>query len=213
MENAVLYQVAILANGEKPLHPLLYSILENNEKLICCDGAIDTLQALKLKPDLIIGDLDSMNTNYLAEYKDIILKDDDPEYSDLNKALRYCWKHEHHRLAIIGGGGLRDDHALNNLSIMLHYAEKGMNIEMITNYGIYTPIFSTHTFLSFPKQQVSVFSFSPDTPLTFSGLKYPVKERCFKELWEGALNEALSEEFEIRFDKGKVLVYRAFDLQ
>lgn len=208
--NIAPYPIVILANGEPPSHLIPLNILKKAEKIICCDGAIHTLRALHLTPYRIIGDLDSIHSDYYIEYKDIIIKDDDPEYNDLNKALRYCLQHNEHSIAIIGGNGLREDHALNNLGVMIHYAEKGMRIEMISNYGVFTPIFTAHTFQSFKKQQVSVFSFSPEVPLTFHGLKYPVNHRCFRELWEGALNEALDDTFEIHFDNGKVLIYRSF---
>jgi thiamine pyrophosphokinase len=82
---------------------------------------------------------------------------------------------------------------------------------MVTNYGIFTPIRQTATFESYPGQQISVFSFTPDTEITYHGLKYPVQKEKFKELWEGSLNEATSDRFSIELEsEGVVLVYAAF---
>ena len=60
-------------------------------------------------------------------------------------------------------------------------------------------------------EQVSIFSFTPTARLTFHGLRYPVNQRSFAELWEGASNESLGDSFTIELhDKGQVLVYQAF---
>jgi thiamine pyrophosphokinase len=82
---------------------------------------------------------------------------------------------------------------------------------MVTNYGIFTPIHYTTTFESYPSQQISIFSFSPEAVITFHGLKYPVNKRNFKELWEGSLNEATANQFTIELTKNAaILVFAAF---
>lgn len=137
--------------------------------------------------------------------------DTDREYNDLNKALSFSLRNGAGKAAILGGFGLREDHALGNLGVMMLFAkERNMELEMVTNHGVFTPLLETATLACYPGQQVSVFALYGDPELTFYGLKYPVDRRKFRYLWEGSLNEAVSNRFTIEFDKGDVLVYRSY---
>ena len=203
--------IVILSNGEKPSHIIPINILKNAEKIICCDGAISFLEQQNIKPHIIIGDCDSITSAHKEKYKSIIYEDNNTEYNDLQKAIKYCIKNKFSEVTILGATGLREDHFLANIGILMHYANR-ISLTMVTNYGIFTPINKTTTFNSYRGQQISVFSFSPETEITYHGLKYPVSKKTFKELWEGSLNEALSESFTIETEKNAalLLVYAAF---
>ena len=203
-------KTVILANGEKPTHPLPLSMLKDAERIICCDGAIAFLEEQNIFPHIIIGDCDSISASQKEKYKSIIQKDDNQDFSDLQKALKYCIAEGYQEVAILGASGLREDHFLANIGILMDYSDK-LSLKMVTNYGIFTPIQKTTTFESFAGQQISVFSFSPETEITYHGLKYPVSKQKFKTLWDGSLNEALSETFTIEITiGGKVIVFGAF---
>lgn len=206
----------ILANGEIPTHPKAIEALHTATHIVCCDGAINNLVELDFNPTVIIGDLDSISEAMYSKYRDIIIADKDVEYNDLQKALRYCISMNWLDIIILGGFGKREDHALANISIMLQYSNPllhlnfDLKIQMITNTGLFTPIFQTTTFESFEKQQVSIFSFDKNTKLTFHGLKYPVENRSFQYLWEGSLNESLSDSFTVECSGGEVVIFQVY---
>jgi thiamine pyrophosphokinase len=203
-------QTTILANGAPPSHAIPLNILKNAAKLICCDGAISFLEQQNITPYIIIGDCDSISSEQKEKYKSIIHVDDNLEYNDLQKAIKYCIKNEWENVIILGAGGQRDDHFLANIGILMHYANK-LSLTMVTNYGIFTPINHTTVFESYSGQQISIFSFSPEAEITFHGLKYPVYKQKLKELWEGSLNEAVAQHFTIEIEKNAaVLVFAAF---
>jgi len=207
------YKTVIFANGEMPVHEIALQQLRNAETIICCDGAVTKLLKLGFEPAVIVGDGDSTPPEILAKYANIFIQDKDVNYNDFNKAFRYALKNGLNKIAVIGAFGLREDHALANLSIALMFAEEEhLDIVMISNSGIFTPIFQTTVFQSFQEQQVSIFSFHPDTCFTFSNLKYPVERRTFRHFWEGSLNEALTDNFTIYLEKGRGLVFREFQV-
>lgn len=202
------YQTIIVANGEFPSDASALMLLKNAKKIICCDGAITHLEKLNIIPTLIMGDGDSISPEQLMKYKEIWIENRDINYSDLHKSIRYCIEQGEKSVAIIGGGGLREDHQLANFSMLITYG-KLINMMMVTNFGIFTPLFSTTTLSSFKGQQISIFNFSA-AKLTFFQLKYLVKDKVFDYFWEGSLNEATASNFTIQFDSGKVLVFRVF---
>ena len=56
--------IIILANGDFPSHHIPLKKLEEAQSIICLDGAISNLAKNKIKPNLIIGDLDSISAKY-----------------------------------------------------------------------------------------------------------------------------------------------------
>ncbi len=200
----------IVANGEKPSVTQCIELIHSAETIVCCDGAIRHLEELGIRPTVIVGDGDSLTAEQRNRYSSIIDADPSTDYNDLTKAFRYCEAHGLDDITILGGTGLREDHTLANLGLLLRYAGR-FRVRMVTNYGIFSAISGTTTFASRAGEQVSIFSFTPTARLTFHGLRYPVAQRTFAELWEGASNESLGDSFTIELhDKGQVLVYQAF---
>lgn len=203
------YSTIIVGNGETPQGEIPMLFLQHARFIVCCDGALDKLLKIGMKPDVVIGDCDSISEDRRQQFKDIIIEDKDQECNDLQKALKYCLRQQFGPIAILGASGLRDDHQLANLSILNMYAER-MDLIMVSNYGLFSFISEDTTFASTPGQEVSVFSFDGQALFSFSGLQYPVHNRRFAQLWEGSLNKALGNSFTITLNNGRGVVFREF---
>ncbi len=203
------YSTIIVGNGEVPQGEIPMLFLQHARFIVCCDGALEKLLKIGMKPDVVIGDCDSISEDRRQQFKDIIIEDKDQECNDLQKALKYCLKQQFGPVAILGASGLRDDHQLANLSILNMYAER-MDLIMVSNYGLFSFISEDTTFASTPGQEVSVFSFDGQALFSFSGLQYPVHNRRFAQLWEGSLNKALGNSFTITLNNGRGVVFREF---
>ena len=203
------YSTVIVGNGETPQGEIPMLFLQHARFIVCCDGALEKLLKIGMKPDVVIGDCDSISEDRRQQFKDIIIEDKDQECNDLQKALKYCLRQQFGPIAILGASGLRDDHQLANLSILNMYAER-MDLIMVSNYGLFSFISEDTTFASTPGQEVSVFSFDGQALFSFSGLQYPVHNRRFAQLWEGSLNKALGNSFTITLNNGRGVVFREF---
>lgn len=203
------FTTAVVANGEVPSSELSIRLLRKMKRVICCDGALQKLLSINIIPDVVVGDGDSMEDELLRGHEIPYYPDKSEEYNDLQKALKYCTAKGYDIILLMGCGGLREDHFIANLSIMAMYSEK-VHLTMLTEHGLFNVLRGSSTFCSLPGMQVSVFARSPHTKLTFTRLKYPVNDRSFKWLWEGSLNEAVSNEFIVEAsDDEPVVVYRA----
>ena len=202
------FTTVIVANGEVPSSELSLSVLNEMKRVVCCDGAFQKLLSINVVPDVVVGDGDSMDGELLNDHEIPYYPDRSEEYNDLQKALKYCTANGYNDVLLMGCGGLREDHFIANLSIMVMCSVQ-MHLAMLTEHGIFNVLRGTSTFRSFPGMQVSVFSRSPHTKLTFKGLKYPVNDRSFNWLWEGSLNEAVGDAFTVEAsDKEPVVIYR-----
>ena len=202
-------EVVVLANGEFPINQIPLSLLQRDIPIVCCDGAIEALDKFGKTPLALIGDGDSVSESLKNKYLDRWYFIADQETNDLTKAMNYCIEKGFKNIAIIGATGKREDHTLANISLLIEYARK-VNIRMFTDYGVFTPIFTTTTFQSFAKQQVSIFSIEATNKLTSQNLRYPIENRQFKYWWEGSLNEAIKENFTL-FTKGEVIIFQTYE--
>ena len=201
--------VVVVCNGQFPTHEIPLAILRQAKTIICCDGAIQKLSAVGVKPTVIVGDFDSLPKSLMEKYSDIIFHNPDQETNDLTKSMQWAKQHGFTDVCIMGASCLREDHTLGNISLLADYEQQGFSVKMVTDSGVFTPVNHTHCFSSFKGQQVSIFSLKPDVPIRSENLKYPFN-RPLPSWWCGTLNESLGEQFTLHFDEGKVLVYQTF---
>ena len=196
-----------MADGEFPRHRVPLSFLREAERIICCDGA--TIAAIEngFEPEYIVGDLDSLTPDLQNRYRHCLHRNNDCEINDLTKTVNFCIERNWSEITIVGATGKREDHSIGNISLLGDYAERA-KIQMITDYGVFVPIFKSAHFESFAKQQISIFSLTPDTLFTFTGLKYPLTKQTISKWWQGTLNEALGNEFYVEMNCGKALIFR-----
>ena len=123
----------------------------------------------------------------------------------MTKAVQFCIKKGFKDLVILGATGLREDHAIGNISLVAQYAEE-VNVQMVTNHGIFRSIKKTSEFISFPGQQVSIFPLNSETRIISKNLRYPLDEVRFDAWWKGTLNESLADTFLLEMEEGESVI-------
>ena len=188
--------IVILAAGDFPRAEAPLKALREADVRICCDSAAEELVAAGLKPDRIVGDLDSLSPAFQERYAGILTRIAEQDDNDLTKAFHLALTLDPSRITVVGATGRREDHTLGNVSLLLDYArEAACPVEMLTDYGRFTAIFDTATLPAVPGRQVSIFAFDNSLKITSAGLKYPTDAVVFDSLWKATLNEALSDAF------------------
>jgi thiamine pyrophosphokinase len=219
LRNPFKYDAVVLADGEQPEHDIPVRLLQEAPYVVCCDGAIRYCDWA----DAVVGDGDSIPSWAREEYECILHQEDEQDDNDLTKATRFCLQKGFRRIVYLGATGMREDHTLGNISLMMRYArEFGIAPLMATNYGWFVPAIApsvspsgsspapsqlrSTTFASFPGQQVSIINFNCKT-LQTEGLKYDGYP--FTQWWQGTLNEATADHFRIMAD-GDYLLFRTY---
>ena len=202
--------IVILANGLFPKARQGLDVLEKAELLICCDGAADKLVGFGMSPDVIIGDMDSISDEIRKQYASIIIHSDNEDTNDLTKALHYCIENNHPSVSILGATGLREDHTLGNISLMIEYFP-GIDVRIISDYGMFSMARSGELVHSCAGQKISLFSIDNTTCVTSTGLKYPLNDLQLSNWYRATLNEAAADSFTLQFESDRpLIVYRAW---
>lgn len=202
-------ETIILADGQFPQHSIPLQMLRSGRSIVCCDGACMKLASTGIEPTAIVGDLDSLTEPFRSQFADRLFLLPDQESNDLTKAVIFAIKHGAKKINILGATGLREDHTLGNISLLADYA-LSVEVEMYTDSGFFSALSKSSRLQSKAGQQISIFSLTPNTPLSLVNLKYPLENKCLSAWWVGTLNEALGDWFELVFDNGIFIVFRLY---
>lgn len=203
-------KVVILANGLFPTSQQVLDLLKAADLLICCDGAADKLIAKGMSPHVIVGDMDSVSNEVREQYASIVIQSDDQENNDLTKAVHYCIEKGYKALTILGATGLREDHTLGNISLMLEYYPRIM-VRIISDFGIFILVRSGERIQSKAGEKISIFSVDNRLAVSSTGLKYPLNELILSNWYRASLNESTAAYFTLSFESDKpLIVYKAW---
>ena len=189
-----IFDAVIVAGGESPTATVPLDVLHNAPYVVCCDGAADRYIATGHTPDAIVGDGDSISAENREKYAHLLHIIAEQETNDQTKAVRFLMEQGKQRIAIVGATGLREDHTIGNISLLVEYARTGCDVCSFTDYGVFIPCNGTTIHKCHKGQQVSIFSITAKG-LSAEGLRYPIYD--FNNWWQGTLNECTGDEFTI----------------
>ena len=209
--------IVILAAGDFPTHPVPLQALREADFVVCCDSAYGTVKdgRLGIGDYVVVGDGDSLSEADKAALGNRWIEVGEQDYNDLHKAMEYATKQftiHNSQFTVIGATGRREDHTIGNISYLITFADEhpGADIEMLTDYGRFVATTGRRTFASFPRQQVSIFTMTPDMPINAIGLKWPLDGFHARLWWQATLNEALGDSFTLD-SEGRIIVFQTYD--
>ena len=181
--------------------------IQKDDFIICADGGYIYAKELKIKPNLIVGDFDSLT----EEVKDIEVLKYSPEKNETDTylAIQEGIKRGYHDFVLYGCLGGRIEHTIANLQIMAKFIKKGASIEIVDD-ETYIKLLKRHDQVGINanfKGYISLFSLSRFSTLSIKGLKYPLNHATISSHFPlGLDNEATTEDGIIKIHYGLVLL-------
>lgn len=127
--------VLIFANGQlnDPRWALPY--VKNATAVIAADGGIHHLVTLRHYPDIVVGDMDSIDPELLGDLRsrvpEILVSKADKDETDLELALFYAVEHFQGEILIFGALGGRLDQTIANILLLTHPILRGRSVRLI----------------------------------------------------------------------------------
>lgn len=187
------------------------SLLREHEFVIyASDGGANILFEAGIRPDYIIGDMDSINRSYLEKFvfpEDKMIPSNDQETNDFEKSIHFIMNQGVRNIAVFGFSGGDVEHTLNNWSVLLkHSPELGMFIVNGGRMGFC--VSDSCRVVSLPGEKISLLP-AGETYLSTNGLKWDL-EREYLILGgrEGLSNLALKSHFEVILHKGGLTIFK-----
>ena len=200
-------EIAILANGAPPWHPVPLSRLKAAGLLVCCDGACSKARSLGRLPDYVVGDGDSVTPEDRTALGSKYVLVSEQDTNDLDKAFRFACSMNPGRITILGATGLREDHALGNIFRLFGFAAVFSDVSMLTDSGVFEVVTGEREFNCAPGAEVSLFATSCETHVRSEGLVWPLDDVRFTNLYCATLNRTSGTSFRLSADR-PVLLFR-----
>jgi thiamine pyrophosphokinase len=129
----VIETVLIVAGGD-PLPPSIVEELPERAYVIAADSGLDRAQGLGLEVHLVVGDLDSVSKEALAEVADLPIERHpvDKDATDLELAIKAAVRLDPARVIVLGGIGGRLDHLLANAMVLASPQFGHLEMEWLT---------------------------------------------------------------------------------
>lgn len=205
----MIKKALILANGQPPSKRLLQKLLKSADIFICADGGANTAAQFGLKPDLVIGDLDSIQAATLKRFSRVPVRTiADQNRTDLEKALSWAIRKGIKQVIVAGATGIRLDHSIGNLSALAKFSRKAM-ITFIDDRSKLVSVGSAYEFEAPAGTVISLIPLSLCEGVVTKGLKWELKNESLKlGFRESMSNVVKSSPVSITVRRGDLLLYR-----
>lgn len=201
----------IIVNGAMDDYSAYLLAVAASDYIISVDGGTNHAYRMGLRPDLIVGDLDSIAPEVKEHYRQQGCRFQtfpaEKDESDLQLALDTAAELKPSLVTIIGALGRRFDHAFGNVALLAKLCEKGIKAQIVD---------ATHTIRVFDRElavsgkagdYLSLFALTPRAEgVTTEALKYPLHaETLYAGDTRGLSNELLGRTAKVTVKNGKLL--------
>lgn len=190
------------------------------QNIIVCDRGLEALYKLKIIPNHVVGDFDSVSPEILEFYKkqsQIIFHTyhAEKDNTDTDIALKLAIRLKSSKITIMGVLGKRMDHAIANIHILKDALEANIPCQIIDEHN---RIYLINKEMTLEKDKIygKYVSLIPLTSevegITLTGFKYPLENYTLPIGTSlGISNEIIEDRAHIKMKKGILIVIESKD--
>lgn len=197
----------IVANGVAPEAALVRDLAEGADMVIAADGGSRTAFASGVTPDFIVGDLDSVEDLSSSFPQDRVIRLDDLNATDLEKAVEFCIERGCDAVDIVGAGGGRADHALGNLSVLVVFRDR-VKVRIIDDQFETSLVNGTIEISGEPGTVISLVALGVCTGVTTEGLRWKLQNDTLDFSPHGIHNELIGEAGSVTVREGNLFLFK-----
>lgn len=175
--------------------------------LIAADSGYSLMKRVGLKPNVLVGDFDSLIEDIPTDCE-IINAPAEKDDTDTMLAVKIAMSRGYNDITIAGSLEGRLDHTIANIQTLAYIVDNGGRGKLIGEKDTAEILGAgEYGFSQNDNMYFSIFSFGEDTTVTTKGTKYDLNcYRLTNRFPLGVSNEIISSECTLKIEKGKVLV-------
>lgn len=188
----------------------MISRIHQNDFIICTDGGYNIALSHHIKPDLVLGDFDSIKTMVPS---DIPIQRFNPEkdFTDLELAIKTAMEKNSFDVEIWGGMGGRFDHTIANVQLLSHYSPNFDSLIMMDGDNKCFVLIGPLSNFFIPQEEnsyLSLFSLSEKCMgVTIENVKYPLHHHTLTRTCPlGVSNEITKKNAVLSMENGTMLI-------
>lgn len=190
-----------------PIKDISNIIPPNGSYVIAADSGYSVLKKMNIKPDLVLGDFDSLTDSKPDNYE-VISADKEKDDTDTMLAVKAALSKGYKDINIAGSIGGRLDHTFANIQTLAFILSNGSCGRLVGEYDT-VELFDCgeYTFERCDKEYFSIFSYTPSAVVTTMGTKYNLNDYCLTNIFPlGVSNEIIDDKCTLIVKEGQILV-------
>ena len=193
--------IVILCDGAFPTEAYPLYLLDSAEGVVCCDGALEKFLGRYPSgrlPLAVIGDMDSLPEVLQEQFSALVVREAEQDDNDMTKAMRWVLREypEVSEITILGATGLREDHTVGNLGLLMEYTRLfdlgGRNVQMVSDFGTAFALTDSCELHLGEGRRFSLFSADNSLRISSEGLQWPTDDVVFDAWWKATLNRTVA---------------------
>jgi thiamine pyrophosphokinase len=201
------HNLLIIANGQPPAAKILQQLIRQTDLIIAVDGGSVICYHNQIKPDYIVGDLDSIPAEVSEHFKEAkLIYRPDQNFHDLEKAIEFAQSLNPQIIKIAAAFGKRADQTLANL-LTLQSKFNQVPLEFYDDFGRLEIISGSRQIMLPVGQVISLFSFLPVYGITLEGFEYAVQAADYPHGFNGLSNVIAKQPALIDIRQGCLYLY------
>jgi thiamine pyrophosphokinase len=129
----------IIGSGEIYDYSFCLDMVKSADRIICADGGIRHAVNMRLTPNVIIGDMDSSENQYIEYFRkkgiEVIEYPKEKDKTDIHICIEYALPFSR-EIVLIGATGSRIDHMLGNISLLKLGTDNNIRISIADNNNL-----------------------------------------------------------------------------
>lgn len=210
-------KIAIVANGTINDLEFHKNIIKKCDYIICADGASNYIYKMNINPNIIVGDLDSID----EQVKKYFLKENvrfetfpsKKDKTDTEISVDYALELGATEIVLLGVIGTRMDHSLGNINLLYYLLNKGIKASIVNENNEIHIITNEIEIEGKKGDIISVIPcFGHVKGVTLNGLEYPLND-FYLEFGSsrGISNIMSNDKCKITLKEGFLLVIKSVD--
>ena len=203
-------RAVIITGGSMFDYDYIRGFLQPGDFIIAADSGYKHALALGLRPQVLLGDFDSLD--HLPQDIPIERHPAQKDCTDTQLALDWARKRGHKHFLLLGAIGTRMDHSLANINLLAQMLDAGETGQMVDEHN---EIFITDSELTIYGKKGDILSLIPLTTctgVTTENLYYPLQGATLEaHSGLGVSNVFTASCVRVRLSSGKLLVMRCRD--
>lgn len=207
-------KAVIFTGGDIKNYEKVRKYVANADFIICADSGVRHAFKMNIKPDILVGDLDSISYEDRRKVEELGIKivkfPKEKDYTDTELAICEALKVGASEAVLLGALGGRPDHSLANVFLMVSFKEEGLDLRLADENW---EMFVIDKKIKIPGKKGDILSLIPLTPkvqdVKTDGLYYPLNsETLLMGPARGISNVFIENEATVNLKEGLLLAIK-----
>ncbi len=207
----------VVINGDIHNYDYYRGKLDDVDCVVVVDGGSRHIEPLRLKPDVLLGDFDSIPSYDVFVEKnpgmEVLKFPSRKNFTDSELAIEYAIEQKPERVTVVGCFGTRMDHTIATVMLLKRFLDAGVDARMLNEKNEIRLINSDYAISGEVGEVMSLVPVSGEVNgIYLHGFEYPLVDATLKlGSSTGISNVFASEKARIELREGLLLVFKSRD--